>query len=31
MKGIPEQNTVSKPIEVKNMKKYLKKEDEYVN
>ena len=27
MKGIPEQNTVSKPIEIKNMKRYLKKED----
>ena len=27
MEGIPEQNTVSKPIEVKNMKRYLKKED----
>ena len=27
MKGIPEQNTVSQPMEVKNMKRYLKKED----
>ena len=27
MEGIPEQNTVSKPIEIKNLKRYLKKED----
>ena len=27
MEGIPEQNTVSKPIEFKNLKRYLKKED----
>ena len=27
MEGIPEQNTVSQPMEVKNMKRYLKKED----
>ena len=27
MKGIPEQNTVSKPIEFKNMKRYFEKED----